>query len=244
LFVADQGDCSEILYSGGVNAVKIYVFFCSLLLALQTCFGAEPVGEFVELHSCDLFTGGCTASSESTLLGRQLFRVWSISEGTWNNQNLAGLKIALLELGSVNLAEKGASADTAEIFVPKGLAPAQKKALISWVSCQGIMPVSTQVLEAEITYQRSGSAANVTVGDSISLSTMAIAKCSSGACGQALWYEPQVKYSSFEVVASRSSEIRDSAMKFLWRDHDRPNVFLASFGPNASAIQLAESTCH
>ena len=224
--------------------MKIYVFFCSLLLALRACFGAEPVGEFVELHSCDLFTGGCTASSESTLLGRQLFRLWSISEGTWNNQNLAGLKIAVLELGSVNLAEKGALADRAEIFVPKGLALAQKEALLSCVSCQAIMPVSTQFLEAQITYQRSGCAANVTIGDSISLSTVAIAKCNSGACGQALWYEPQAKNSSFEVVASRNSEILNPAIKFLWRDHDRPNVFLASFGPNASPIQLAESTCH
>ena len=84
--------------------------FCSLLLfrrgAASRCLGVEPFGEFVELHSCDLYTGGCTASSESTLLGRQLFRVWSISQGTWDNQDLAGLKVALLELGSVNLARK------------------------------------------------------------------------------------------------------------------------------------------
>jgi hypothetical protein len=227
-----------------VNVVKTYVFFCSLFVALQACFGAEPTGEFVELHSCDLYTGGCTASSESTLLGRQLFQAWSISQGTWNDQNLAGLKVALLELGSVNLAEKGASAQTAEIFVPVGLAPAQKEALLSWMTSQGITPASTRVVETGISYQRSGYAANVAVGDFISLSTMPIAKCSSGACGQALWYEPQAKHSSFEVVASRTSEIRDSTTKLLWIDHDRPNVFLASFGPNASAIQLADSTCH
>jgi hypothetical protein len=222
--------------------VKIYVLFCSLALALQTCFGAEPVGEFVELHSCDLYTGGCTASSESTLLGRQLLRVWSIKEGTWNNQNLAGLKVALLELGSVNLAEKGALADRAELFVPKGLGPVQKDALLSWVSSQAITPASTQVRDAQITYQRSGPAANITVGDSISLSTMPIAKCSSGACGQALWYEPQVTYSSFQVVASRVSKIQDPAVNFLWTDHDRPNVFIASFGPQG-AVARVDSIC-
>ena len=226
--------------------MKIYVLFCALFVALQACFGAEPFGEFVELHSCDLYTGGCTASSESTLLGRQLFRVWSITQGTWDNQDLAGLKVALLELGSANLAEKGALAEKAEIFVPKGLAAAQEEALLSWVTSQGIAPASIRVMEAEITYQRSGRAtANVAVGDSISLSTMAIGKCSSAACGQALWYEPQVKHSSFEVVVSRVSKIWDSSMNFLWTDHDRPNVFLASFGPNGSSAQLAaDSTCH
>jgi hypothetical protein len=225
--------------------VKTSVLFCSFFVALQACFGVEPSGEFVELHSCDLYTGGCTASSESTLLGRQLFRVWSISQGTWENQDLAGLKIALLELGAVNLAEKGAFGEKAAVFVPKGLPAAQKEALLSWVTSQGISPASTRVVEAEIVYQRSGRAtANVAVGDSISLSTTAIGKCSSGACGQALWYEPQVKHSSFEVVASRVSKIRDSSMNFLWTDHDRPNVFLASFGPNGSSAELADSTCH
>jgi hypothetical protein len=225
--------------------VKTSVLFCSLFVALQACLGVEPFGEFVELHSCDLYTGGCTASSESTLLGRQLFRVWSISQGTWDDQDLAGLKVALLELGSVNLAEKGAFVEKAEIFVPKGLAAAQQEALLSWVTSQGIAPASIRVMEAEITYQRSGRAtANVAVGDSISISTMAIGKCSSGACGQVLWYEPQVKHSSFEVVASRVSKIQDSSMNFLWTDHDRPNVFLASFGPNGGSAQLADSTCH
>jgi hypothetical protein len=244
LCLADRSDYRENLYVEVVNVVKTYLFFCSLFFALQACFGAEPTGEFVELHSCDLYTGGCTASSESTLLGRQLFRVWSISQGIWAGQNLAGLKVALLELGSGNLAENGASVQTAEIFVPVGLAPAQKEALLSWVTSQGITPASTRVVETGINYQRSGYAAKVAVGNFISLSTTPITKCSSGACGQALWYEPQAKYSSFEVVASRTSEIRDSSLKFLWIDHGRPNVFLASFGPDAGAIQLADSTCH
>jgi hypothetical protein len=236
---------ARIILSKRRHGVKTSVLFCSLFVALQACLGVEPFGEFVELHSCDLYTGGCTASSESTLLGRQLFRVWSISQGTWDNQDLAGLQVALLELGSVNLAEKGAFVEKAEIFAPKGLAAAQEEALLSWVTSQGIAPAPTRVVEADITYQRSGRAtANVAVGDSISLSTIAIGKCSSGACGQALWYEPQVKHSSFEVVASRVSKIRDSFLNFLWTDHDRPNVFLASFGSNGRSAELADSTCH
>ena len=216
--------------------MKIAVFLSSLFMSLRACLGADPSGEFVELHSCDLYTGGCTASSESTLLGRQILRIWSINQGTWNNQDLAGLKAAVLELGSANLAENGALADNAEIFVPKGLPAARKEALLSWVNSQVAIPLSARVVETEIAYQRLGSVVNVAVNDSISLSTTAIAKCDSGACGQALWYQPQAQHSGFEVIASRSSNIRDAALNFFWTDHDRPNVFLASFGPNGSAL--------
>jgi hypothetical protein len=226
----------------GVTAVKISAVVFSLFVASKLCSAAEPSGEFVELHSCDLYTGGCTASAESTLLGRQVFRAWSIESGQWNGQDLTHLKVAVLETGSKNLAEKGALADKAEIFVPRGLAQAKREALLSWAAAQHPLPRATPVIEAEIIYQRSGQEAAVTVGDTVSLTTMAIGRCGSGACGQALWYEPQADHSTFEVVASRTSKIQNATL--FWADHDRPNVFLASFGSNPSAGQLAGLTCH
>ena len=123
-----------------IPAVVILIFVVS-----QVCSAAGPFGEFVELHSCDLYTGGCTASAESTLLGRQVFRVWSIESGEWNGQDLTHLKVAVLEKGSKNLAEKGALADTAEIFVPKGLAQAKRDALSSWAVAQHPLPPATPI---------------------------------------------------------------------------------------------------
>ncbi len=213
-----------------------------LFVVSQFCSAAEPFGEFVELHSCDLYTGGCTASAESTLLGRQAFRAWSIESGTWNGQDLTHLKVAVLEMGSRNLAEKGALSDRAEIFIPRGLPQAKREALVSWAAAQRPLPRGTPVIETEIAYGRSGQEAAVTVGDTVSLTTMPIGKCTSGACGQALWYEPQVDHSAFEVVASRTSKIQDATL--FWTDHDRPNVFLASFGSNPNAGRLTDSTCH
>src|SRR5208282_1480365 len=225
-----------------ITFVKIPAVVILIFVVSQVCSAAGPFGEFVELHSCDLYTGGCTASAESTLLGRQVFRAWSIEGGAWSGQDLTHLKVAVLETGSRNLAEKGALGDRAEIFIPRDLSQAKREALVSWASAQYPLPRGTPVIEAEIIYKRSGQEAVVTVGDTVSLTTMPIGRCSSGACGQSLWYEPQVDHSAFEVVASRTSKIQDATL--FWADHDRPNVFLASFGPNPNAGQLADSTCH
>jgi hypothetical protein len=218
------------------------VVVLSILLAVRACSAAEPSGEFVELHSCDLYTGGCTASSEATLLGRQLFSVWSIERGGWAGRDLAGVKIALLEAGSKNLAEKGAVADQAEVFMPKGLAPDQKEALLSWLKTERPLPISTSVVDADVSYSRTGEKAEVSVGDIVVLSTASIGKCSSGACGQAVWYEPKANYSTFAVASSRTSMIRNARLHLVWWDHDRPNVFLATFGNHADP--LADSTSH
>jgi hypothetical protein len=224
--------------------VKIFTFFWFLFVALPAVYSAEPAGEFAELHSCDLYTGGCTASSESTLLGRQMVQVWSIEHGAWNNQDLAGLKAAVLAIGSTNLAEMGSIPEKAEIFLPRGLGSAQLQALLAWVRSQRTLPDSARVVPTEITFQRTGRSADISVGDFISLSTTTIGHCASGACGQALWYTPSAKYSSFEVVASRISKVQDPRLTILWTDHDRPNVFLARFGPGVKATELADSSGH
>src|SRR6516165_2639228 len=154
---------AKMILSKRSHAVKTSLLFCSLFVALRACLGLEPSGEFVELHSCDLYTGGCTASAESTLLGRQMFRAWSIERGAWNGQDLAHLKVAVLETGSRNLAERGALSDRAEIFVPRDLSQATREALVSWAVAQHPLPRGTPVIEAEIVYQRSGQETVVTV---------------------------------------------------------------------------------
>jgi hypothetical protein len=53
--------------------VKNYILCCSLFVALQTCFGAEPFGEFVELHSCDLYTGAVQLHLNLHSLGANCF---------------------------------------------------------------------------------------------------------------------------------------------------------------------------
>jgi hypothetical protein len=215
-----------------------------LFLAAATCFAAEPSGELVELHSCDLYTGGCTASSEATLLGRQRFCMWLIRQGHWAGQDLAGTRLALLEVGSQNLAERGTVADRAEIFVPPGMAPERKKALLSWLETERSLPASTPVIDAGICYRRTGNQAELTVGDAVVLSTAPLGKCRTGSCGQALWYEPSSRQSSFAVVSSRTSMIRDARLRLTWTDHDRPNVFLATFGPGDGSARLADAPCH
>jgi hypothetical protein len=224
--------------------MKTGVALFLLLLTAKASFAAEPSGELVELHSCDLYTGGCTASSEMTLLGRQRFCMWLISQGFWAGQDLAGAKLALLEVGSENLAEKGAVADRAEVFVPRGMTPEQKKALLSWLETKYPLPASTSVIDTDICYRRTGHQADLTVGGTVAVSTVPLGRCRTGSCGQALWYEPTSRQSSFAVVASRTSIIRDARLHLTWTDHDRPNVFLATFGPGENSIQLADTLCH
>ena len=69
-----------------------------LLTAVTCLFGHKlmavdsPRGSLLELHSCELFAGGCIVSSEATLDGRYMLRAWNFSGGSFAGIELGGLK--------------------------------------------------------------------------------------------------------------------------------------------------------
>ena len=70
-----------------------------LLLAATTLLAfAFPkanaiTGDYLEVRSCDIYTGPCFANAEMGLTGKEGMMVWSIKNGAWNGVSLAGLKV-------------------------------------------------------------------------------------------------------------------------------------------------------
>ena len=69
---------------------------------------ASPLhGSYVEVRSCDVYTGPCFANGEMNLTGREAIMSWSIHDGAFNGVKLDGLNvIAVVQaqntLGDVN----------------------------------------------------------------------------------------------------------------------------------------------
>src|SRR5258707_11864948 len=78
-----------------------------------------PQGDLLELHSCQLYIGGCIASSEITQEGQYELRVWNFSGGTHDGTSLRGLQVALLEASDQNLAVNGTRPSDAMVYLPQ-----------------------------------------------------------------------------------------------------------------------------
>src|SRR5215470_11822712 len=103
-------------------------------LSLYPAFADDqPRGSLMEIHSCELYAGGCVVSSEATLGGRYMLRAWNFSGGNFAGTDLAGLQVALLESSSDNLAAGKTSADHAIVYLPQNGTPALRKALLAWI---------------------------------------------------------------------------------------------------------------
>ena len=73
-----------------------------LLLAAATVFLATTIwakpaatisGTYLEVRSCDVYTGPCFSNAEMGTNGKEAILTWSIQKGMWNNIDLAGLNV-------------------------------------------------------------------------------------------------------------------------------------------------------
>src|SRR5438093_7782962 len=69
-----------------------------LSLAALTAFASTQLaptisGDYLEVRSCDVYTGPCFANAEMNLSGKEGILVWSVREGSWNGTSLGGLSV-------------------------------------------------------------------------------------------------------------------------------------------------------
>lgn len=204
----------------------------SLALAASNVRAADaPRGSLLELHSCELFAGGCVVSSEAPQWGPYMLRVWNFSGGEFNGTNLKGLKIAVLQHSPDNLAMPDSKSGDAVVYLPQNAAPAQRDALLAWLksSQKDFHPAKLQTRLASLQFTKNADSYVFTAGDFISVKTTA-ESCDSESCGDALWYQPRSATSYFTVVVDTVSRVTEPMLKLTWNDAGKRSVFLARFG--------------
>jgi len=200
----------------------------------------QPRGSLMEVHSCELYAGGCVVSSEATLGGRYMLRAWNFSGGSFTGTELAGLQVALLESSPDNLAASKSTADRAVVYLPQSATATQRKTLLAWIksSAPELKSARLQTRIAPLRLEKSENGYKFTAGDTISVSASTSAACGMGSCGEELWYTPRSTTTVFTVVANRSSHVSEPSLKLKWDDAGKRSVFLAKFGESASAKEI------
>jgi len=223
--------------------MKKMAFLAAVLGCLSLCpafADDQPRGSLMEVHSCELYAGGCVVSSEATLGGRYMLRAWNFSGGSFAGSGLAGLQVALLESSSDNLAASKSTADRAVVYLPQSATASQRKALLAWIksSVPELKAAKLQSRIAPLRLEKAENSSLFTAGDTISVSAATSAACGMGSCGEELWYTPRSTTTVFTVVANRSSHVSEPSLKLKWDDAGKRSVFLAKFGESASAKEI------
>ena len=200
---------------------------------LNHTFAADqPRGTLMELHSCEVYAGGCVVSSEATLGGRYLLRAWNFSGGKVNGADLAGLQLAVLEAGSDNLAAERATPGQAILYLPSDATRAQTDALMAWVksALPKLSAAKLQTRTVPIHFARDGANYTLSAGDGISARIVPLNSCVFGSCGEELWYTPRTPTTVFTVAVNSASRVTEPSLKLKWNDGGKRSVFVGRFG--------------
>lgn len=196
-----------------------------------------PRGELLELHSCQLYIGGCIASAEATQEGQCLLRVWSFTGGSYGGTHLGGLPVALLEVADQNLAVNGSQPAESMIYLPQSATPAQAAALIDWLKSANPelarTKLRTRTAPMEFTHTRS--TVSFSAGDFLQIETKPFAPCGLVSCGESLWYTPRSRLTSYTVGVTSQAVVREPALALRWIDHGKNNVFEGRFAEGTTA---------
>jgi hypothetical protein len=217
----------------------------SCLLCRQTLAESQPRGSVLELHSCELYAGGCIVSSEATLGGRYMLRAWNFTDGSFRGTDLTGLNLAVLQSSSDNLAAPQAQPGSVVVYLPAKATTTQREALLGWLKSSqpdlaGSANFQSRIVPIQFVKVNAGYA--LTAGEFVSIKTAALESCASGACGEALWYTPRAETSVFTVMVDRSSTVDEPLLQLKWAEAGRRSIFLGKFGESTPTRNLYVSS--
>lgn len=209
----------------------IPLFFAAMGLVSMAQAEQPASGKLIELHSCELYTGGCVASSEATLQGKVSVTAWNFEAGSSEGMHLQGLQVALLQVSDRNLASEAAPSQ-AVVYLPERATEPERAALLSWVKKEVPQAEVKAVRTAPIAFEGEGANITFSAGEWISLQSGPLLPCGMGSCGESLWYSPRVSANIFTVAMSEQSQVVEKELQLTWRQSGVRNVFVGSFDQN------------
>jgi hypothetical protein len=195
-----------------------------------------PHGELLELHSCQLYIGGCIASSEATQDGHYLLRVWSFSGGSYDGIPVRGLKVALLEVADQNLAVRGAEPTESMIYLPQSADAVQSETLLRWLRATNpeLSHTKLRTRTVPMKFTHTASAVSFSAGDFVQIETKPFEPCGLISCGESLWYTPRSTVTSYTVGVTSMATVQEPVLALRWVDHGKNNIFECRFGEGAA----------
>jgi hypothetical protein len=190
-----------------------------------------PQATLLEVHSCEVYAGGCVVSSQATLEGRYLIRGWKFSGGEFNGVDFTGLNLAVIQASAENLAAAEAPHAQGVVYLPHGASAAQEQALLAWLKAgPDFQNTELQTRVVNLDFHGDGQNYRLRAGGFLSVATGPLESCEAQACGEALWYTPRVEGSVFAVVLNKASSVDEPLLKLKWQESGKRSAFLAKIG--------------
>lgn len=217
----------------------------SLLAALVASLGivsgaqAAVSGDYVEIRSCDVYTGSCFANAEMGLGGKEAILTWSIREGDIDGVKLDGLNVIAVVRADDTLGDVGRfpTAARSVLIIDEAATAKQREALVRFTQKMAgkVLGKTVQVETAPISVDvcmagcSKEGCASVRAGKLVEVET----RCLGGndhVCGnEELYYPPLTKVERAKAAYTTAGVFRGGGLDTQFDEANRRSAYLATF---------------
>jgi hypothetical protein len=221
--------------------MKISLTVSMLALAAVAAFAGNTTptisGDYLEVRSCDVYTGSCFANSEMNLAGKEGMLFWSVREGAWNGTKLDGLHVmAVVKTDGTlgNLKYEPRSGD-AVLLIDAKADGKQKEALVDFVHAMAgklvakIVDVKSVPIEAAIATCSKQGCASVKAGAFAEISTGCLDSKHTICGNEETFYPPLAKVDGAYPVLTELATFTGKGLDCTWQIAGKRSAFIATF---------------
>lgn len=223
--------------------MKMKLSLAILALAAAAVFAARPLattisGDYLEVRSCDIYTGPCFANAEMGVSGKEGMMVWSVREGAWDGVRLKGLSvIAAIEangtLGDLSYQPRSGKA----VLIVDAKADAKQQAALEKFArtmagglIKEVAAVKTASMNVTLKSDcASGACARVKAGNLLEISTRCLAGTDHLCGNEEAFYPPLTEVDSPLAAFTEVASFTGSGLGLTWQMADKRSAYLATF---------------
>ena len=194
-------------------------------------------GKYIEVRSCDVYTGSCFANSEMGLTGEEAIITWDITRGSWENVDLSGKKVIAIIRASATLGDRDHDPLPAKsiLILDDTATDEQAEALASLAKELGgdlvadVVKIERAAIEVKMDTCSDEACATVRAGSLVNI----IAKCLNNGdkvCGnEEAYYAPLADVKNAMAHYTERDMFAGEGLGVTWDSSGRRSAYLATF---------------
>lgn len=231
--------------------ISISILSAALLAVVAHGDTTKPSisGDYLEVRSCDVYTGPCFANAEMNLTGKEGMLLWSVREGSWNGVELNGLNIMAVVQTTETLGDMKYQPRTGNtvLIVDARATSKQNEALRDFARTMAggligkVVDVKSAPIEAKLATCSKAGCASVKAGELAEISTSCMSSKHDICGNEDTFYPPLSKVDGAYPVFTEVASYKGAGLDGQWQIVGKRSAFLATFAVDSGkAPQLAQ----
>ena len=194
-------------------------------------------GDYLEVRSCDVYTGPCFANAEMGLTGREGMLTWSIREGSWQGTDLSGLNVIAVVRTDCTLGDQHNQPrqGKAVLIVDAKANAKQQAALADLARSLGgsliseVVNVTTSAIEARIGGCSKSGCAAINADGIVEINTRCFGDKDHVCGNEETYYPPLTKIEHAHPAFTELAAFRGEGLDLRWEGVGQRSAFIGTF---------------